>query len=271
MYTLNRVSRVRIPLSPLSLGKIINTTKLLYLSNMSQLICDSHVVEVQRENDRDIIILDQTVFYPQGGGQPYDQGTISGSIGAFKVQEVRFVDGIVKHIGNFVDGILKVQDKVSCIVDEKRRNLNAKLHSAGHIIDMVVSKLNLPWAPGKGFHFPDGPYVEYSGALEQKNIENLAKNIECQVNQLIEQKIPVEIKFVTKDQVHLFSRFSTQNLPDNKPIRIVLYNDFGTPCGGIHVKNSAEIGNIIIRKIKIKGNIIRVSYDVLDENNKLLK
>ena len=51
-------------------------TKLLYLENFSLLTCDAQVIAVLNEDGRDIVILDQTVFYPQGGGQPYDKGII---------------------------------------------------------------------------------------------------------------------------------------------------------------------------------------------------
>ena len=77
------------------------TTKLLYLENFTLLECEAKVASVENENGKDILILDQTCFYPQGGGQPYDKGIINSPSGAFVVEEVRSVEGIVKHIGHF--------------------------------------------------------------------------------------------------------------------------------------------------------------------------
>ena len=48
-------------------------------------------------------------------------------------------------------------------MNEEKRRLYARLHSAGHMLDIVVKNLKLGWIPGKGYHFPDGPYVEYNG------------------------------------------------------------------------------------------------------------
>ena len=47
-------------------------TKLLYLADMQQLECKALIVEISKQDDKDVIVLDQTVFYPQGGGQPFD-------------------------------------------------------------------------------------------------------------------------------------------------------------------------------------------------------
>ncbi len=77
----------------------MSQTKLKYLEDFSLLKSEARVVEVQKENDRDIVILDETIFYPQGGGQSYDQGTIESASGKFLVEEVRFVEGVVRHIG----------------------------------------------------------------------------------------------------------------------------------------------------------------------------
>ncbi len=101
--------------------------------------------------------MDGTIFYPQGGGQPYDQGVIESAKGKFLVEEVRFVDGIVKHIGMFERGSFEKGDEVTCHVDKARRDLHSRLHSAGHIVDMGMTELGLGWIPGKGYHFPDGP------------------------------------------------------------------------------------------------------------------
>jgi len=55
----------------------MSPTKLLYLENMQQLECTAYVEAVEQQDGKAIVYLDQTVFYPQGGGQPYDTGTIS--------------------------------------------------------------------------------------------------------------------------------------------------------------------------------------------------
>jgi len=53
-----------------------------------------------------------------------------------------------------------------------------------------------------------------------------------------------------------------ENLPKDKPSRVVLYGDFGVPCGGTHVKQLSDIGSINVRKMKASGDSLRVSYEI---------
>src|SRR5579871_4429046 len=115
-------------------------TKLTYLENFNLLKDEATVLHIIQENNT-IIILDHTIFYPQGGGQQYDKGIMENKNGKFIVEEVRFIDGIVKHIGKFEHGTFNINDKVTCLVDQNRRELNSRLHSAGHVIDMAVDGL----------------------------------------------------------------------------------------------------------------------------------
>lgn len=217
---------------------------------------------VSEENGRSTIVLDQTVFYPQGGGQPYDKGTIEGPAGKFLVEEVRFVDGAVKHIGKFESGILRNDDEVQCVVDKTRRELHSRLHSAGHVIDMAVTSLKLNWIPGKGYHFPEGPYVEYAGTLEGLDKEKLKTDMENLCNEFVAENRGTKIIFMDKEKMKEVCHFVPDYIPAGKPARVVMYGDFGVPCGGTHVGNLGAIGRVTIRKVKSEGENIRVGYDI---------
>lgn len=237
-------------------------TKLDYLENFTKTESTAKVVDVLRENGRDVVLLDQTIFYPQGGGQPYDQGTIEGPGGKFNVEEVRFVDGIVKHIGRFENGKFETGEEVKCFVNKKRRELNSRLHSAGHLVDMAVTELKLGWTPGKGFHFPDGPYVEYGGELGDIDREKLKADIETTCNKFIEQKMAVKAVFMERDKMLEVCHFVPDYLPEGKPGRVVMFGDFGVPCGGTHVTDLGQLKQETIRKIRSEGKNIRVAYDI---------
>ena len=240
----------------------MEATKLLYLQNFTLRECLAKVVSVTTEDDRTVVILDQTIFYPQGGGQPFDQGALIGTAAKFAVAEVRFVDGLVKHIGNFERGTLAAGDTVSCQIDAARRELNSRLHSAGHVVDLAVAAVGLPWVPGKGYHFPDGPYVEYAANLEGLDREKLRTDIETKANAIIAEGRSTTLKFMPKEDMAKVCRFVPDYIPEGKPGRVVMYGDDGIPCGGTHVSNLAEIRSMTIRKIKPNGAAIRVSYDV---------
>ncbi len=246
-------------------------TKLLYLENFTQLECSAKVVETLNENGKDIIILDQTIFYPQGGGQPYDTGIIKSADSQFTVEEVRFADGVVKHIGRCNTGSFNPGDAINCIVDKDRRLLNSRLHSAGHVVDMAIYSLELDWIPGKGYHFPEGPYVEYAGTTEEEaGREKLKTDIEKTSNKIIQEGTPTKILFMKKEEMGSVCRFVPDYIPEGKPGRVVLFGDpstgskqaFGVPCGGTHVSNLREIVSMTIRKVKQEKDRIRVSYDV---------
>jgi Ser-tRNA(Ala) deacylase AlaX len=241
----------------------MTNTKLIYLEDFNLLASDAKVLEIVQENSKEIVILDQTIFYPQGGGQPYDKGYIEGPSGKFLVEEVRFADGIVKHIGKFEFGSFQIGESVKCAVDEPRRALHSRIHSAGHVVDMAVTALNLNWIPGKGYHFPEGPYVEYAGILDGLDKEKLKTDIENLCNKFVNENWETQFLFMDKEKMKEVCHFVPDYIPEGKPARVVMYGDFGVPCGGTHVSNLSEIKHMTIRKIKSESGNIRVAYDVI--------
>jgi len=237
-------------------------TKLLYLEHMDQYTCEARVVEVVSEAEKTVVVLDQSVFYPQGGGQPFDTGTITAGEKKFMVEEVRFVEGIVRHIGTFEDKSFFVGESVSCAVDIQRRHLHSRLHSAGHVVDMGLKKLGISWKPGKGYHFPNGPYDEYVGSLEGVDVEKLKVDLEAACNSIVAEGAATKVLFMPREEMGTVCGFVPTHIPDNKPGRVVMYGDFGIPCGGTHVGNLGDIGHMTIRKIKQEGLNVRVAYAV---------
>jgi Ser-tRNA(Ala) deacylase AlaX len=235
----------------------------MHLEDFCILRCKANVVELIKEDGRDIVILEKTAFYPQGGGQPYDKGIIKSTSAEFIVEEVRIINGIVKHLGKFENNNFNKNDIVDCIIDKERRLLNSRLHSAGHVVDMAVQQLGINWLPGKGHHFPNGSYVEYSGSLEGLDKEAIKSNLEILCNQFIQEGQQTNVMFTNRENLNSLCHFIPDYVPHDKPIRIVLFgNNFAIPCGGTHVKNISEIKNMVIRKIKLEKGNIRVSYDI---------
>ncbi len=68
--------------------------------------------------------------------------------------------------------------------------------------------------------------------------------------------------FVDKDKMKEVCHFVPDYIPEGKPARVVMYGDFGVPCGGTHVSSLGEINQIVIRKIKAEKGNVRVAYDV---------
>ncbi len=234
-------------------------TRLLYLEDFDVTTCDASVVEIRKtEDDRSVVVLDQTCFYPRGGGQDWDMGMIND----FSVEEVRLdEDGVVLHIGNS-DINWPVGTSVHCEVDVERRNVNTRLHSAGHLVDMAMVEFKPDWIPGRGGHYPHMSFVEYEVNDSQLD-PTLQTRVQDRVNVLASQNYSNKILFMPPEEMGKYCRHVPPNIPKNKPSRIVLYADnFGIPCGGTHVRSVREIGNVTITKLKIKNGLAKVSYAV---------
>lgn len=240
-------------------------TDLLYLQAFDVESCQGTIVTVAKtEDDRINVILNQTCFYPRGGGQDWDTGTIAKDGAQFTVEEVRLDEsGDAHHIGQQVTGSFAAGDAVSCKVDHERRSINTRLHSAGHVIDMAVDTLGLDWVAGKGNHYPHLSAVEYTGIWELEKAEELRGAIEAKANEYVQQNLVSSIRFIPVAEMHIVCKHVPRHIPTNKPSRVVMYGEsFGLPCGGTHVKSLGQIGSITLSKVKEKKGTIRISYGV---------
>lgn len=240
-------------------------SKLLYMQDFNVEECEASIISISvTEDGRTDIVLDQTCFYARGGGQDQDMGAITDNNTTFKVDEVHLDEhGDVHHIGSYQSGSFTVGTRASCKVDHERRMINTRLHSAGHVIDMAIDYLGLDWIATKGQHYPHLSAVEYSGAWQPEQAEQLRTAIEKQANEFINQGLENSFIFVPIEEMHRVVRHVPENIPSNKPGRVVMYGEnFGIPCGGTHVKNLHEIDPIAIPKLKEKKGVIRVSYAV---------
>ena len=101
-------------------------------------------------------------------------------------------------------------------VDPERRSKNAKLHSAGHVIDAAVTRLGLAdkLQAGKGYHFEDGPYVEYTGALDATVIAALVDQLNQAVSAIIEENIATDLRITDKVEAGEICGCDTSSYPD---------------------------------------------------------
>ncbi len=218
---------------------------------------------ITREDGRIDLQLESTIFYPQGGGQPYDTGTIEGNNSQFLVEETRFENGIVQHIGRYSEGNFSENEEVDLRVNPERRMLNSRLHSAGHLLDIAMSELGYNYEPGRGYHFPEGSYVEYFGTIEPDIREEVKEKLSATCNQLIQQGLPITSQLIEQDHLKEHCAFVPDYIPQDKVSRVVFIGNYpGCPCGGTHTKDLKDIGTLTVYKIKGKGDRTRVSYSL---------
>lgn len=240
-------------------------TKLLYMDDFDVTSAKTRVREIcTSEDGRSIVILNETCFYPRGGGQDWDRGTIESATSTFTVEEVRLdAGGVVHHVGAFNGEEFSMAEAVTCKVDTARRAVNTRLHSAGHLVDMAVDKLGLPWKPVRGAHYPHMSFVEYEGELAPEAYEQTQADITKIAAELAATETPNELRYMPPGEMHTVCRHVPENLPANKPGRVVIYGGtFGVPCGGTHVRALQDIGAVRVTKVKAKKGLIKVSYGV---------
>ncbi|XP_057806035.1 uncharacterized protein LOC131020984 [Salvia miltiorrhiza] len=247
----------------------LSPTKLDYFDDMFKLQSTSTLLSSFLSDDgRQTLVLESTIFHPQGGGQPSDKGSISTAQLTFIVEDVRSKDKIVYHYGRFLnskDENFGKGAQVSLSVDEDRRSLNSRLHSAGHLLDLCVRIVG--WEhlePSKGYHFPDGPYVEYKGAVPQNELQSKQNELQEEASSLITKGGKVSVSILPYDEA---SQLCGGSLPDyipkdSTPRIVQLGQTLGCPCGGTHVGDISEISSLKVSQIRTRKGLTKVYYNV---------
>ena len=231
-------------------------TQLLYLENTYFFNEQAQIIEVWNDNFGDYIILDRTIFYPQWWGQPSDTWKIRSWENTFQVTKCRLDEyGKVYHYGTCISWMLKIWNTTHLEIDQNNRILNARNHSAWHLLDVAMYEL---WysddlSPTKWYHFQDWAYVEYQWEFHEW-AEIFIQKIEQKMKELTQQNIPIIVEYEWLWELEA---------PLWKTPRYVSFEGYKWCwCWGTHVKNSWEIREVSIRKVKYKKWILRVSYEI---------
>ncbi len=258
--------KIELPKGDLPVSAVEQGTKKLYLDDYSLLECDSVVVSTEDLGEGSLrLILDQTCFYPGGGGQNHDLGVISWDDGSLQIESItKDKEGVVYHDGILEGVICADGSSVRSFVDSDRRLLNSRLHSAGHLIDYAVLKAGKSWKSGKGAHYPDMSFVEYSGDFSDQDPVDLPPKIESILHDYINNGGGVSVARVPSEKASEFSEYIPEYvIKSYQNVHIASYPDnFNICCGGTHVSDVSQIGKVVITKIKKKDGQIRVSYEL---------
>ena len=263
------------PPAPAVEKEAMAATGAIYQSDTYRFACEATVLAVEPPASTDkglwAVILDATCFHPQGGGQPADVGTISSfdtASSPFAVSMVRKdASGVVRHEGA-TQPTFTAGSRVQCLVDDKVRVYNARIHSAGHLIDVAMTDNGMATRlrPTKGYHFTPGAYVEYDGKLEAAEREALVPKLQESMDRLISEGVATVVQSVEAQQLDTVCPPSAlpadRNLWGTGWVRVVSVGGLGCPCGGTHVRDTSELGKVKVEAVKTKGKVTRVSYTV---------
>ncbi len=229
-------------------------TILEYFEDTYRFSGNATVSEIGKDNLESYIILNQTLFYPQGGGQPSDQGTIQFGSESLAIDRVRMIDGVVYHYSKSETVPFHQGDTVTCKVNEELRLKHAVCHTAGHLLSHCLERIEPDVRAIKGYHFLDGPYVEFQGKIKKNEPELLEL-----LNKMIKEEIQKNsiISVITPPHEDGGKEGSSKAL---RKIKIGSFQE--SACGGTHLRSLKEILEFSAIKIKKTKEGFKVSYRV---------
>ena len=207
--------------------------------------CDAVVVAVEDN----AVLLDRTVFYPEGGGQPGDHGILECADGRkFEVKNARKSDSGIQHLLAEDVATPAIGEQLVAKIDWARRHRLMRMHTCLHLLSAVII------APVTGGAVNDG-----DGRLDFDLPESPDKDkVAEQLNRLISENHQVALRWITDAELdarpELVKTMSVKPPRGIGKIRLVDIHDVDLqPCGGTHVAETGEIGRVIISKIEKKG------------------
>ena len=242
-------------LRPITGIEELQPTRLLYYEHNSMTEADARILAII---ENEYVILDQTIFYPRGGGQEPDTGDIEG----IKVLDVIKQNEIVIHKISSSKVLLPGM-KVRIRINLRRRDRITKHHTATHIVNASTRSILGPWV-WQNSAFKDEGYarldITHHSSLTREEIEG----IERAANRVVRQDNPVIID--TFDRIDAERNYSFRiyqgGVVPSSTVRIVNIKDWDIEaCGGTHVSRTGEIGLIkIFRTERIQDGVVRLEF-----------
>ena len=206
-------------------------TRKLYYEDSHMAVFSARVIHCEQTEKGWEVILDATAFYPEGGGQACDLGTL----GQVRVLDVREREESVVHL---CDGPLTVDSTVEGRIDYDRRFVLMQQHSGEHIVSGIINRRY--GYHNVGFHMgSDIITIDFDGIVPQEDLAS----IEWEANQAIWQNLPIRCWYPSEEELPTVGYRTKRALP--WPVRIVEVPGFDKcACCGTHVQATGEIGII---------------------------
>jgi alanyl-tRNA synthetase len=209
---------------------------------VTALIFDDAVVDVLRTGQEGQVVLDETPFYAEGGGQTGDSGSLISSTAHFTVRDTQKSGASFAHVGVIQAGELRVGDEVEARVDGDRRTAIALNHSATHLLHAALRQVLGKHVQQKGsLVAPDRLRFDFShtqpvSADELRRIEEL-------VNIAVRRNDPAETRVMALDDAVAAGAMSLFGEKYESDVRVLSFGDFSMElCGGTHVERTGDIG-----------------------------
>jgi alanyl-tRNA synthetase len=237
------------------IGGLPQTRKLFY-----EQPCDMEFDAMVLDYFDGYAVLDQTLFYPEGGGQPADTGMLISAESMVRVDDVRKIGEVIVH--HTSGGLLRRGDRVKGIVDEERRWSLMRHHTATHLLLRAAKEVL-----GAHIHQAGAQKGEESARLDIRHFKHITPEelhrIEIAANRMVMSDQSVDIRHEDRTKAEQMYGFALYQggVPPGREIRIVRVAGDIEACAGTHCRSTGEIGMIkIIRVEHIQDGIERLEY-----------
>ncbi|MFO7792761.1 MAG: DHHA1 domain-containing protein [Candidatus Saliniplasma sp.] len=215
---------------------------------------------VVNEIDGDRVVLEETYFHPEEGGQPADKGTING----YKVKDIQKVDGTIIHWVEEHD--LQVGDIVEGEIDEEFRYYCMRAHTGAHVVYGAGRKVmgDISYA---GFDIgEEKARIDFETETYIDNKKLLRLEELC--NRVILENRPVRWRVLDRKEVRASKEIAfAKEIPEGEKVRIIEVEDWDKGiCSGTHLENTIEVGRIRIEgKKKLQEGVTRILFSIAEE------
>lgn len=223
------------------------------------LFCQAVIRRIRRENETVFLVLDQTPFYPESGGQVGDQGELIGEGFRIRIEDTQKQGETIVHRGAFLEGNEIVNPEVRAVVDETLRISTARNHTATHLLHKALREVLGNHVQQAGsLVAPDRLRFDFTH-LEPLTFEQIDK-VERIVNEHIRQNHPVEKFWTTLQEAKAMGAVALFGEKYGENVRVIKINDYSMElCGGTHLDATGQIGYLrIVREEGISAGVRRI-------------
>ena len=209
---------------------------------VTALFIDGKAVESVSAGQEAVVILDQTPFYAESGGQVGDKGELKGAGFSFAVSDTQKYGQAIGHIGKVASGSLKVGDAVQADVDEARRQRIRLNHSATHLMHAALRQVLGTHVAQKGSLVNDKALRFDFSHFEAMKPEEI-RAVEDLVNAQIRRNLAIETNIMDIDAARASGAMALFGEKYDDRVRVLRMGDFSTElCGGTHAARTGDIG-----------------------------
>ncbi|AJQ70827.1 alanine--tRNA ligase [Salmonella enterica] len=209
---------------------------------VTALFVDGKAVEAINAGQEAVVVLDQTPFYAESGGQVGDKGELKGAGFTFAVDDTQKYGQAIGHLGKLSAGALKVGDAVQADVDEARRARIRLNHSATHLMHAALRQVLGTHVAQKGSLVSD-KVLRFDFSHNEAMKPSEIREVEDLVNAQIRRNLPIETNIMDLGAAKAKGAMALFGEKYDERVRVLSMGDFSTElCGGTHASRTGDIG-----------------------------